>query len=131
VLYSIGLFNPITGAPLFDIIDGNSLSRIQVRNSDKRHKGHRHSKANAMGRNTLLQTNVYFGFGDLMQDPYLLAEYDIAFLNCGLTASFEDNSNIFSNYVINGGVLYATDWASGYLDAITNSGTDYLTPLAP
>jgi hypothetical protein len=23
VLYSIGLFNPITGAPLFDIIDGN------------------------------------------------------------------------------------------------------------
>lgn len=131
VLYSIGLFNPITGAPLFDIIDGNSLSRIQATNSNKKHKDHGHLKANAMERNALLQTNVDFGFGDLMQDPSLLAEYDIIFLNCGLTASFENDSSIFSNYVMNGGILYATDWASGYLDAITNSGTNYLTPLTP
>lgn len=38
---------------------------------------------------------------------------------------------VFFNYVMNGGILYATDWASSYLDAITNSGTDYLTPLTP
>jgi hypothetical protein len=43
----------------------------------------------------LLQTNVDFGFGNLMQNPSLLAEYDIIFLNCGLAASFENDSSIF------------------------------------
>ncbi|WP_033958192.1 carboxypeptidase-like regulatory domain-containing protein [Psychroserpens jangbogonensis] len=130
VLYSIGLFNPVTGEPLFDIIDGNSgFDRIGI-NQNTKHE-HEHGPLNRNSSNPLLVPNVDFSFEDLMGDQGLLDAYDIVFLNCGLSEAFVDNSGVLEAYVSNGGILYTTDWAAGYLDAITNSGADYLTPYTP
>jgi hypothetical protein len=130
VLYSLGLVNPVTGEPLFDIIDGNSGSdRVGLNNNSKHHQEH-----GALLRNTsnpLLEPNVDFSFEDLLNDSNLLDTYDIVFLNCGLDESYISNSGALEAYVSNGGILYTTDWAAGYLNAITNSGADYLTPYSP
>lgn len=127
VLYSIGLFNPVTQQPLFDIIDGTGGLDRQALGQNK----HQHGSMERSSNNPLLQPNVDFSFGDLIADQALLESYDIVFLNCGLTESLSDQSGAFEAYVANGGILYATDWAASYLDAITNSGTDYLTPYTP
>ncbi len=66
-----------------------------------------------------------------MSDQGLLDAYDIVFLNCGLSEAYIDDSGVLEAYVANGGILYTTDWAAGYLNAITNSGADYLTPFTP
>ncbi|WP_040249237.1 carboxypeptidase-like regulatory domain-containing protein [Psychroserpens mesophilus] len=130
VLYSIGLVNPVTGEPLFDIIDGNSgLDRVAINNNSKHHQEHGASLRNTP--NPLLQPNVNFSFEDLLNDSNLLNTYDIVFLNCGLSEAYIGNSGVFETYVANGGILYTTDWAAEYLNAITNSGTDYLTPYNP
>ncbi len=129
VLYSIGLFNPVTSEPLFDIIDGSGfLDRQSVGHSKHQH-GRQTLERNS--DNPLLQPNVDFNFEDLISDQELLGGYDIVFLNCGVNESYEDQSDALDTYVSNGGILYATDWASGYLDAITNSGADYITPYVP
>lgn len=128
VLYSIGLFDPLTGEPLFDIIEGNDgVSRIAHTN----HLHQQHANANRTETNPLLEPNVDFNFGDLMDDETLLSNYDILFLNCGLSEALQDDSGVLENYVNNGGILYATDWASVYLDAITDSGANYITPYTP
>ncbi|WCO03283.1 carboxypeptidase-like regulatory domain-containing protein [Psychroserpens ponticola] len=130
VLYNIGLFNPVTGEPLFDIIDGyNGLGRVGINQHSNSHLEHGALERNST--NSLLQPNVNFHFGDLMNDQSLLDAYDIVFLNCGLSEAYIDNSSILESYVANGGLLYTTDWAVGYLDAITNSGADYLSPYTP
>lgn len=129
VLYSIGLFNPVTGDPLFDIIEGNAFTRMA--NAGHKHDLHSSHQANRTQNNPLLNPNTSFHFGDLMADPALLASYDIIFLNCGLNESLESNSSVLTDYVNNGGILYATDWAAGYLEDITNSGANYITPLDP
>lgn len=130
ILYDIGLVNPITGAPLFDIIEGVNTNRIPYQSTPK-HDTHASSQNKNTVQNIQLNPNVTFDFSDLISDPALLATYDIIFLNCGLTEGFvSDDANLL-NYVTNGGFLYATDWASGYLDSITNSGTNYLTFLDP
>ena len=129
VLYSIGLFNPVTGDPLFDIIEGNAFTRMA--NTGHKHTLHSSHQANRTQNNPLLNPNTSFHFGDLMADPALLASYDIIFLNCGLNESLESNSSVLTDYVNNGGILYATDWAAGYLEDITNSGANYITPLDP
>ncbi len=130
VLYSIGLVNPVTGEPLFDIVDGNSgFDRVGLNNNSKHHQEH-----SALLRNTpnpLLEPNVDFSFEDLLNDSNLLDTYDIVFLNCGLDETYISNSGALEAYVSNGGILYTTDWAAGYLNAITNSGADYLTPYSP
>lgn len=130
VLYSIGLFNTMTGEPLFDIIDGNSgLDRVGINQHSQHHRGN--GELNRTSTNPLLQPNVDFSFEDLIGNQDLLNTYDIVFLNCGLSEAYINNSDIIEVYVSNGGLLYATDWAAGYLDAITNSGADYLTPYTP
>lgn len=129
VLYSVGLFNPITNEPLFDIIEGNMFARAN--NSTSKHLQHSSSQTKNAQDNPYLAPNTSFHFGDLMNDPALLATYDILFLNCGLSESMESNSSILTDYVNNGGILYATDWAIGYLQDITNNGTYYITPLIP
>lgn len=130
VLYSLGLVNPVTGEPLFDIIDGNSgFDRAGLNNHSKHHQEH-----GALHRNTpnpLLEPNVNFSFEDFLNDSNLLDTYDIVFLNCGLSETYISNSGALEAYVSNGGILYTTDWAAGYLNAITNSGADYLTPYSP
>lgn len=126
VLYSIGLFDSATGEPLFDIIEGNDgVSRL----NHSRHHGN--GSLNRTEPNPFLDPNVDFNFGDLMDDPSILEAYDIVFLNCGVSEALVEDSDVLANYVNNGGILYATDWASGYLDAITNSGANYLTPYIP
>ena len=76
-------------------------------------------------------TNVNFSYQDMLENPDILDNYDIIFINCGINTGNLDGGQNLYNYVDNGGYLYATDWASGYLDSITNSGADYLTFLDP
>lgn len=129
VLYSIGLFNPVTQQPLFDIVDGSgALDRQAIGNENT---GHHHGGLERNSNNPLLQPNVDFSFEDMITDQAVLEDYDIVFLNCGLSESLANQSDVFETYVSNGGILYATDWAASYLDAITNSGSDYLTPYLP
>lgn len=130
VLYSIGLFNPITGEPLFDIIDGNDGFDRNALNQNSKHS-HGHSALHRSSTNPQLQPNVDFSFEDLMGDQGILGTYDIVFLNCGLTEEFVNNSSVLDTYVSDGGILYTTDWAVGYLDVITNSGSEYLSPYTP
>lgn len=130
VLYDIGLFNPVTNEPLFDIIEGNDgVSRLnQISGA---HNNHIHADVNRTQNNPFLEPNTDFHFGDLMNDASLLNNYDILFLNCGLSEVLQENSSVLADFVNNGGILYATDWAVTYLDAITNSGSNYLTPYTP
>ena len=130
ILYDIGLVNPITGEPLFDIIEGINTNRIAY-NTKKAHNAHSSLNNSKTMMNPLLEPNVTFDFGDLIADQALLDSYDIIFLNCGLNEAFEANDANIYNYVNNGGFLYATDWAFGYLNSITNGGADYLDFYSP
>ncbi|OIQ29138.1 MAG: hypothetical protein BM564_07985 [Bacteroidetes bacterium MedPE-SWsnd-G2] len=126
VLYNIGLVNPITEEPLFDIIEGNNIAGRQMEDSHL-HGGHSANRTN----NPLLEPNVDIDFGDLIESPELLASYDIIFLNCGLNGSKTDFNNNLTDFVFNGGYLYSTDWASSYLSDITNEGEDYIDFYSP
>ena len=133
VLYNIGLVNPVTQEPLFDIIEGNDFARMSALTHTNFEGGHNHASMEA-GRssdNPMLNPNVDHSFLELMNNPSLLATYDILFLNCGLDESLEDMGDVLMDYVANGGILYATDWAAGYLNTITNGGTDYMTFYTP
>lgn len=126
VLYDIGLVNPFTQEPLFDIINGLYQGRAS---NDAGHHGHGHGNSSGVfstKSNTNLEPNVDFNFADLIASPEMLAEYDILFLNCGLReTATEYNQNIY-DFVNNGGILYATDWAFKYLEAITGDGQQYI-----
>src|SRR5690606_25317322 len=124
---------PLTQEPLFDIIEGNYFSRMSGEVDIHFKGGHNHAtmKANMASKNPLLEPNVDFDFQDLMNDPVLLASYDIVFLNCGLSESLEDLDSVLMDYVANGGILYATDWAAGYLNSVTDGGTNYMTFYDP
>ena len=127
VLYNIGLVDPVTQEPLFDIIDGHDATG---RNAN--HGMHQHNSSIAnRSFNPMLEPNVDFSFGDFIESPTLLAEYDIIFLNCGLSESKVDFGNHLNDYVNNGGLLYATDWAYAYLNDITSGGNDYLSFYDP
>lgn len=129
VLLNIGLVDPITQEPLFDIIEGNNFGRPSGAHG---HRESLHMSQNkGMMDEILLEPNVDFNFEDLMNDPALLGSYDILFLNCGLNESLEDMGDVLMDYVYNGGILYATDWAAGYLNDITNGGADYMTFYDP
>ncbi|MBC8757670.1 carboxypeptidase regulatory-like domain-containing protein [Kordia sp. YSTF-M3] len=126
VLYDIGLVNPFTQEPLFDIIQGTGLLRPS---GNAGHHGHNHGNDPGIflpENSTNLQPNVAYTFADLVASPTLLAQYDILFLNCGLNEGYtEFNGNIF-DYVNNGGILYATDWAFKYVEGITGNGQQYI-----
>lgn len=126
ILYDIGLVNPITGAPLFDIIDGVNFERLS------QDHGHHSNTTDRISNNPLLEPNVDFDFADLLSNPVQLATYDILFLNCGLdTSDAETNTAIF-DYVNNGGILYATDWTYPFIESInTLSGTEFITYQQP
>lgn len=129
ILYDIGLVDSETEEPLFDIIDGISYTdRI-----GSGHHGHNHTASLESSRTNYdnLEPNVEFAFEDLISNPELLAQYDIIFLNCGLSTQQLEYSHNLTNYVANGGVLYATDYAYEYLFDITDDGESYLTFLEP
>lgn len=125
VLYNIGLVDPETQEPLFDIIDGNDISGRNPSHA------HRHNTNVEHRMNPMLEPNVDFGFGEFIESPTLLANYDIIFLNCGLSESKQEFSNNITDFVNNGGLLYATDWAFKYLSDITNDGAQYLSFYDP
>ncbi|PZD79449.1 carboxypeptidase-like regulatory domain-containing protein [Mesonia sp. K7] len=129
ILYGIGLVDPLTGDPLFDIIDG-SYGSPKPSEASIVHGNHHKPGANSSNPN--LSPNVSFDLDDLLTDPSKLAQYDILFFNCGLdTTNASANSNVY-DYVNNGGILYATDWAFPYLEHIsTLSGNNYLTYYTP
>lgn len=131
ILYDMGLVNAITNAPLFDIIDGNSAGRSAINNKNPRGQQHNHFGKKASS-NPYLATNVDFTLDDLLSNPGQLAEYDILFFNCGLdTANANLNSNVY-DYVNNGGILYATDWAFPFIEQINSiSGNSYLSFSEP
>jgi hypothetical protein len=125
VLYDIGLVDPLTQEPLFDIIDGQDISGRSHEN------GHHHSDVANRPFNPQLNPNTDFGFGEFIQSPELLSNYDIIFLNCGLSEDRTQFSNNLNEYVSNGGLLYSTDYAFVYLDDITNNGEDYIDFYEP
>lgn len=127
VLYNIGLVNPITQEPLFDIIDGTAPFN---RPNESAHID-RHQTTFNKTFNPQLQPNVDFNFGDLIESPTLLSNYDIIFLNCGLSWSKTEFSNNLTQYVADGGLIYSTDWAFVYLDDITDNGNQYLSFYEP
>lgn len=122
VLVNIGLVNPATQEPLFDIVEGINIY------DRSGHNQHGHGDAGVHDRtfNEPLEPNVDFNFGDLIESPELLASYDIIFLNCGLAENKLNFSNHLTDFVANGGLLYATDFAYVYLNDITNNGADYI-----
>ena len=129
VLYGIGLVNPITGEPLFDIIDGITTNKNTVNSHSENLHGA--NKSGNQMKNPLLDPNVSFSYTDLMSDPVLLASYDILFINC---SNHSDNPTYEQNlmdYVNNGGFLYVTDWSSSLLNTVTNNDTDYLSFYTP
>jgi Carboxypeptidase regulatory-like domain len=124
VLYNLGLVNPITQEPLFDIIEGNDIL-------DRNHSTtHTHSIMNRTN-NPALEPNVDFNFDEFIESSELLGNYDIIFLNCGLSESKIAFSNNITDYVANGGLLYSTDYAFVYLDDITSNGEDYINFYEP
>lgn len=61
------------------------------------------------------------GLRSLLQDPDLLASYDVLFLNCSdyrsLEKDLETDSRVLAQFVEAGGSVYASDWASLVVEA--------------
>lgn len=130
VLYGIGLVNPITNEPLFDIIDGITTNK-NLHTSNQEHLHGLNKSADLESRNPILDPNVSFSYTDLMSDPTLLASYDILFINCSSHSDSPTYEQNLMDYVNNGGFLYVTDWSSSLLNTVTNNDTDYLSFYTP
>lgn len=126
VLVNIGLVNPLTDEPLFDIIDGFDVNRPTT--------VHNHGRSQSLGRAaSSMPTNVDFGFNDLLNDPDLMDNYDIIFLNCGASEALATDPVASANlaaFVQNGGIIYATDWMYKYIKG-SFEADDYLTFAQP
>ena len=129
VLYGIGLINPITAEPLFDIIDGISTNKNMALDNLAHRNGTNNS--NSQIKNPILNPNVGFSYTDLMSDPTLLASYDVLFINCSDHSENPIYEQNLMDYVNNGGFLYVTDWSSSLLNTITNNDTNYLSFYTP
>ena len=130
VLVNIGVVDPLTGAPDFDILSGASRG---VANVDVKSDSHQHGDMPTNRSATSLPPNVAFTFTELLSDPALLDDYDIIFLNCGANESLAANPVAVANlksYIENGGIVYATDWMFKYIQAMFN-GNDYLNFAQP
>ena len=120
ILYDIGLVSPDDDSLLFDIIDG--INYDDINNIETLKHSHRVKQ-----KNDELETNVDFTFSELLNNESLLNEYDILFLNCGLNTEEAETSEALFNFVNNGGILYATDWAYPFLEKINElSNNDFL-----
>lgn len=68
---------------------------------------------------------TYRTIEDLLTDLDLMNDYGVIFLNCGLDETYMDDSNAttketiianIQNYIAEGGLIYASDWAYSYLE---------------
>lgn len=126
ILFNIGIVDPDTGAPAFDILDGWAGRYAQPASSE----AHRHGES--AGRSSTLAPNVTFTVSQLLHDTTMLATYDIIFLNCGGQYNVTEDAEAMTNlksFIENGGIVYATDWSYKYLNAMFP--TDYLTFATP
>jgi len=114
VLLNIGLVDPDTNEPTFDIVEGGFSGRYSE-------SGNHHHQRPSMSRNsTSLMPNVDFTFSELLLDTTLLNSYDIIFLNCGASEEYAFDTTAMANlkaFIQNGGVLYATDWMYKYIES--------------
>lgn len=127
VLVIIGVVDPATQQPAFDILSG-SIEDIRMAASASIH--HHGTSAN---RTMSLPANVDFNFEQLLHDPVLLAQYDIIFLNCGAKENFDSDAVAVANlktFVENGGIVYATDFMYKYVRAMFEQ-SDYIHYATP
>ncbi|HEX8561986.1 MAG TPA: carboxypeptidase regulatory-like domain-containing protein [Flavobacterium sp.] len=125
ILFNIGIVDPATGEPAFDIIDGNATGRPSVAI-----RGH----GNIATRNaSSMPSNVDFTFDEFLLDSEQMSTYDIIFLNCGADTDLASDPTVIANlqaFVQDGGIIYATDWMFKYLQSAFDS-TDYLLFSTP
>ena len=128
VLINIGLVNPLTDEPLFDIIDGNGTGRFAAHNHQQ------HNRQIGVARSaSSMPSNVDFSFQTLLNSPDLLDDYDIIFLNCGANETFAADPVASANlaaFIENGGIVYATDWMFKYVQSMFDA-TDYVAFSQP
>ena len=67
ILYDIGLVNPITGNPLFNIIDGEDFNRLSSSHMHQSNSNQRTSE------NSQVDPNVDFTFDELLDNSAQLA----------------------------------------------------------
>jgi hypothetical protein len=130
VLVNIGLVNPLTNEPAFDIVPGKMTD---YRLSSQAQETHNHGGAVAHRNVNSLPANVTFTFNDLLHDTTLLNSYDVIFLNCGARETYVTDPVAMNNlktYVQNGGILYATDWMYKYIKVMFEE-SQYLTFSTP
>ena len=119
ILMNIGVVDPDTGAPAFDIVAGTPSDGRQ---SDS------HGGKSTVARSAALPPNTTFNFNTLIHDSALLAQYDIIFLNCGGKEDYANDPVALQNlktYIENGGIVYATDWMFKYVRGMFDE-SDYL-----
>ncbi|HEX9979079.1 MAG TPA: hypothetical protein VGB50_00780 [Flavobacterium sp.] len=123
ILFEIGIVDPVTGAPAFDIV-ANAGRMSSAANGVHGPKG-------SDARMSTMEPNVAFTANDLLHDTTLLNSYDIIFLNCGgpqvLDPVAAANLKAFVN---DGGIVYATDWAFSYINTAF-AEDNYLTFAIP
>lgn len=130
VLVNIGLVNPLTNQPAFDIVPGKTSD---YRLSEPTQGAHNHGGAVAYRNANSLPANVTFTFYDLLHDTTLLNSYDVIFLNCGARETYVTDTVAMNNlkaYVQNGGILYATDYMYKYIKVMFEE-SQYLTFSTP
>lgn len=119
ILMNIGVVDPDSGAPAFDIVAGTPSDGRQ---SDP------HGGKSTVARSAALPPNTTFNFNTLIHDSALLAQYDIIFLNCGGKEDYASDPVALQNlktYIENGGIVYATDWMFKYVRGMFDE-SDYL-----
>ncbi len=75
---------------------------------------------------------LYWDVATLLNDPTLMAEYGLIFVNCGGLSDYQNHAEI-STWVSNlkawlaaGGRLYVSDWESGLVEAAFPNAIDWL-----
>jgi len=125
ILFNIGIVDPDTGAPAFDVIDAYA-----GRPAPPAIRGGHPMETS---RSASVPVNVGLGLAELLHSPEMLSGYDIIFFNCGGNEALADDQVAMANlktYIQNGGIVYATDWMFKYLKAMFPGG-DYLTFATP
>ncbi|MFT5683083.1 MAG: hypothetical protein ACI8RZ_004010 [Myxococcota bacterium] len=84
-----------------------------------------------------LEFTIYRGtsgqteYMSLLQDPDLMAEYDIIFFNCGMDTTWSRNASYdtvaanIKDYVQAGGSIYTSDWAYNIFEAAFPGAADF------
>jgi hypothetical protein len=126
ILFNIGIVDPVTGAPAFDVIDGQT-GRLGVASRNT------HSHGDVAGRSSTLEPNVTFSVSQLLHDPENLNTYDILFLDCGSDDAITVDAVAMANlktFIENGGIVYATDWTYTYIRSMFPAN-DYMSFSTP